>query len=437
MIIRILVILVTVSLANTVRTSNTTSFAWQVDIASLERSTEPDDAARDEMQPRWWKGNLHTHSFWSDGNDFPEMIADWYRTEGYHFLAISDHNVLQEGMRWIRVSEIMRRAPPEAVDRYRNRFGKLWVETRGGSHEDPEEIRLKPLHEYRHLLERAEEFLLITSEEVSDQVAGKPVHINAANIRQTIQPLGGATVREAIENNLRAILEQEKLFGIEVLPHLNHPNFGYAVTYEDLASVMSEKFFEVYNGHPSVNHLGDEQHPSVERMWDLANHLRVNKLGGDPIFGIAVDDSHEYFGRPGSRPGRGWVMVRAVYLTPESLIRALKAGDFYASSGVLLDDISWSTETNTLTIRIAPQDHATYRTDFIVIAKDADGEGIGKVAFSSEEMTCSYPLAEGETIVRAVITSSLPVRDPVFDGQKQQAWTQPWLRTEAKTSSSE
>ena len=24
--------------------------------------------------PRYWKGNLHTHSLWSDGDDFPEMI---------------------------------------------------------------------------------------------------------------------------------------------------------------------------------------------------------------------------------------------------------------------------------------------------------------------------------------------------------------------------
>ena len=23
----------------------------------------------------WYKGNTHTHSLWSDGNDFPEMIA--------------------------------------------------------------------------------------------------------------------------------------------------------------------------------------------------------------------------------------------------------------------------------------------------------------------------------------------------------------------------
>ena len=35
---------------------------------------------------RWWKGNLHTHSLWSDGNDYPEMIVDWYRRRGYHFL---------------------------------------------------------------------------------------------------------------------------------------------------------------------------------------------------------------------------------------------------------------------------------------------------------------------------------------------------------------
>ena len=32
----------------------------------------------------WFKGNTHTHSLWSDGNDFPEMIATYYKNEGYH-----------------------------------------------------------------------------------------------------------------------------------------------------------------------------------------------------------------------------------------------------------------------------------------------------------------------------------------------------------------
>src|SRR5436189_226429 len=59
--------------------------------------------AMQRAEPAWWKGNLHTHSFWSDGDDFPEMIADWYKAHGYHFLALSDHNVLSEGQRWLDV----------------------------------------------------------------------------------------------------------------------------------------------------------------------------------------------------------------------------------------------------------------------------------------------------------------------------------------------
>ena len=50
-------------------------------------------------QSGWFKGNLHTHTLWSDGDDYPEMVVDWYKGHGYNFLALSDHNVLQEGQR--------------------------------------------------------------------------------------------------------------------------------------------------------------------------------------------------------------------------------------------------------------------------------------------------------------------------------------------------
>ena len=26
---------------------------------------------------KYMKGNLHTHSLWSDGDDYPDMIGDW------------------------------------------------------------------------------------------------------------------------------------------------------------------------------------------------------------------------------------------------------------------------------------------------------------------------------------------------------------------------
>lgn len=36
-----------------------------------------------QTELRWWKGNLHTHIFWSDGDDFPEMVVQWYQAHGY------------------------------------------------------------------------------------------------------------------------------------------------------------------------------------------------------------------------------------------------------------------------------------------------------------------------------------------------------------------
>src|SRR4051794_5106800 len=55
-------------------------------------SAAQDDVIPSRPAPRWWKGNLHTHTLWSDGDDFPEMVAEWYRTHDYNFLALSDHN---------------------------------------------------------------------------------------------------------------------------------------------------------------------------------------------------------------------------------------------------------------------------------------------------------------------------------------------------------
>ena len=386
----------------------------------------PHDPVPNTPVARWWKGNLHTHSLWSDGNDFPEMISEWYRERNYNFLAISDHNLLQEGQRWMKQSALASRGAANALEKYRARFGGSWVETRGEEGTDSYQVRIKPLDEYRYLLEQRGQFILIPSEEITDRADGKPVHMNATNLNEVIQPLGGKTVREVMENNLRSVLEQEKAKGREILAHLNHPNFGYGITFEDLAAVMSERFFEVYNGHPGVNHRGNAKNPGVERMWDLANHLRVSKLGGSLLMGVATDDSHEYHGKPGSRPGRGWVMVRAEYLTPEHLIRAMKAGDFYSSSGATLSDVRWDAASKKLSVTIDPTPGASYWTEYIVTTDSGEPEDIGRVGLATQDLSSSYTLKEGETIVRAVITSSLAPVDPVFDDQKQQAWTQPF-----------
>ncbi len=262
------------------------TFAVLFCLLSVCTETAAPAAETDQPAPRWWKGNIHTHSLWSDGNDFPEMISDWYLQHRYNFLALSDHNILSQGVRWMNYDKIKERGYQDALEKYRQRFGDDWVETRGTPGTPEFEVRLKPLDEFRKLVEKPGEFLMIQSEEISDRALDAPVHMNVTNIQEAIEPQGGKTVAEAIDNNLRAVEEQAKRTGKEMLVHLNHPNFGYAITAEELAQVIRERFVEVYNGHPGVGHQGDEQHASVEQIWDIANTLRLAKLHAPPLFGV-------------------------------------------------------------------------------------------------------------------------------------------------------
>ncbi len=399
----------------------------------------------DKTNLRWWRGNTHTHSFWSDGNDFPDLIADWYRSHGYHFLALSDHNVLSEGNRWIAHDEIVKREHDEALAKYVERFGDDWVEQRGTPGTPDHEIRLKPLNEFRKLFEKPGEFLMIQGEEISDQAEGLPVHLNATNIEKLLPPVGGRTVVEAIENNLRAAEEQAKSTGREIFVHLNHPNYHYAVTAEDIAAVIRERFMEIYNAHPGVGHLGDEHHASVEQIYDIANTIRIGQLDAPPLFCVATDDSHHYDGKKTVRPGRGWIMVRAAKLEPDTIVRAIKAGDFYASSGVTLRDIRYDADKKQLQLEIEPDEGAEFTTQFIGTKlgydpnseprTDAKGKplrttrkysaDVGQVLATVKGTSPSYQLTGNELYVRAVVTSSKPHADPSFMDQHEQAWTQP------------
>ena len=91
---------------------------------------QDDPVTQAKAGPRWFKGNLHTHTLWSDGDDYPDMIVDWYARRGYQFLALSDHNVLGQGTKWVGAAAANKRANHDGLARYRERFGDDWVETR-------------------------------------------------------------------------------------------------------------------------------------------------------------------------------------------------------------------------------------------------------------------------------------------------------------------
>jgi hypothetical protein len=136
-------------------------------------------------------------------------------------------------------------------------------------------------------------------------------------------------------------------------------------------------------------------------------------------------------------------MVRSTRLTPEKLMAALKAGDFYASSGVELEDVRFDGET--LAIDIAEKPGVTYRTEFIGTRRgyDATSEAVmdeagrviathyskevGMILSAAVGAHVSYTLRGDELYVRATVTSSLAPARPRRDGEFMQAWVQPVL----------
>lgn len=412
--------------------------------------------------PRWWKGNLHTHTLWSDGDEFPEVVAEWYKDRGYHFLALSDHNVLSQGDRWMPVVGVRERAkgepwrgesftPRDAVAGYLERFGHHWVETRLNPTNGQEQVRLKPLDEYRTRVEEAGRFLLIQAEEITTNATnGRAIHIGAVNIHEWIATQPGANVQEVMSRTLRVVADSAARAKRQVLIHVNHPNYKWGVTAEDLAAVVDEDFFEIWNGVDGDNDPGDALHPSTDEIWDIANTLRLAVFNAAPLRALATDDSHHYQGnKVRAKPGRAWVMVRSRFLTPEHLIRAMRAGDFYASTGVELDDVRFDAAEKTLSVRIRPKDDETFVTRFIgtrrgvnVVGRPRlgpdgkvietsldyrteDGPRIGEVLAEVSGVEPKYRMTGDELYVRAVVTSTGAPEVPSTEFGFKRAWTQP------------
>ena len=366
----------------------------------------------------WYKGNLHTHSYWSDGDEFPEVIMDWYKTNGYHFVALSDHNILAEGEKWITIrSDSMYQ---KAFDNYLNYYGPNWVDHKMDSTQI--QVKLKTLDEYRGRFEKNEEFLIIPSQEITDHYEKKPIHVNATNIENKIEPQGGISVIDVLQNNIDQVLRQREALNKPMIPHINHPNFGWGIELKDIIALKGERFFEVYNGHPSVNNSGDATHISTEEMWDLIN-ISYIETGKPLMYGLATDDSHHYhtIDSKWSNAGRGWIMVQSDSLNAHSLIDAMEKGNFYASTGVLLKEYEVD---QSIHIEVEEEEGVTYTISFIGCKK---GQSVPLELSIVKGGLASFKLEKDLLFVRSKITSSKLQKNPIEDILYEEAWTQPVL----------
>ena len=399
-------------------------------------------------KPNWFKGNLHTHTLWSDGDAPPETVVNWYRQNGYKFLALSDHNILSTSEKWIAVLDSTDNDiwPPqftiEKLEKLKADFGERWPVLRQKN--DTLQMRLKTLKELKDKFEKPGEFILIQAEEITDGFENYPVHLNATNLESLILPQGGSSVYDVMQRNMDAVVRQREQTKRSMIAHINHPNFGWGIVAEDLIRLEGDSFFEVYNGHPGVRNWGDNAHPGTDRIWDIVLTKRIF-MDGDIFYGLATDDAHSYYNfKVGTaNSGRGWVMVYGHALKDEDIVNALIAGDFYSSSGVLLDDLNIS--DNQIKVAIKDEPGIVYTTQFIGTPMNADTSSspiaddngqslhisrvysneIGQLLFETNENPAIYHFKKDELYVRVKIISNRKHSNPYAEGDFEMAWTQP------------
>ena len=119
-------------------------------IAMLLATTH--NALSAEPDARWWTGNTHTHTWWSDGDTPPELVAKWYKEHDYQFLVLTDHNIMQAGTEWYPIDDTRRSVTQiqQAYDEYVRTYGNNWVETRTVA--GNREVKLKTLDEFSPLV---------------------------------------------------------------------------------------------------------------------------------------------------------------------------------------------------------------------------------------------------------------------------------------------
>jgi len=396
----------------------------------------------------WWKGVTHAHSRWSDGADFPEMVAHWYKSHGYNFLVTTDHNLLQEGERWSPLVNQPRDG--QRLAEYQKWLGgqdvPLREQTDAKTGKPVQAARIRALADYRARFEEPGRFILIPGEEISDGCGKVKVHVVAVNLAEKILPLSGPSIPETLAGHFTAVVQQAQRLKQPMLAILAHPNWGGVVPVEDWQAVPELRFFEVMNEViTNPNNTGDGNRLSTDRLWDVALAARLSRLGLGPVYGIAADDVHDV--QP--KGGNGWIVVRAKELTPAGLVAAMNAGEFYASTGVRLKDVRRNARE--YAIEVDPDPGVAYTIQFIGTfagynrstedARDGKGallpptqryaEDIGRVLKEVQGAKAAYTPTGKELYVRAKVIASKPgaAKDPngKAKGAAEVAWTQPMV----------
>ena len=159
------------------------------------------------MDRHWYKGNLHTHTslLGSTGPASPENVVRWYKEHGYHWLSITDHNVLTE------------------------------YETT--------------------------ELVMVRGQEVGKHMpsGNGPIHVNGFGITRSV---------EFVDMEEKVPTMQASIDGVLAaggMASLNHPNDRDSFTHEHALQTSGATFIEVFNGGGPGKNNGRRERQTEQR----------------------------------------------------------------------------------------------------------------------------------------------------------------------------
>lgn len=227
---------------------------------------------------QFYRGNLHTHSTNSDGILSPQDVCRRYQAEGYDFVALTDHFI---GLFDYPITD----STP-----YRN-----------------------------------EHFTTILGAELhtGEMENGHLWHIVAVGLPADFTPPDAPNFRPVKGSESAAdIAQRARDAGAFVA--IAHPHWS-GLTQADARTLTAAHSVEIYNHGCAVDNDRGEGFVTLEQLLNEGRKLNL----------IATDDAHfntpDHFG--------GWVMVKATENAPDALLSALKAGEYYSSTGPDLRDI--------------------------------------------------------------------------------------------------
>lgn len=339
----------------------------------VEASPGLDVAAVTPEAPEvWLKGSTHVHARPSGDSTtpIPEVIR-WYERRGYDFIVLTDHN---------QISELDTTAPPSTGPAV-SAPGKPLLVLAG----------IELTHNPSNCIP------------AGDESGNCRIHVNLLGVTGRVSgklTWANRKTRQRLAKYDAALVQQRALGG---LAQINHPSWFWGMNGALLAELARHgyRLVEIANSAFATWNAGDPKHPDLETIWDAA------LTQGVTLWGIASDDAHDYSesGKAKYPAGGGWVVVKAAR-DPVAILRALDAGRFYSSTGVVLDRAG--VDAGLLVVEVAQGQGGAYTIDFVE-------NGLRVEQVKGRTASRQLPAAG---YLRAIVTR----------GDGKQAWVQPARR---------